>query len=536
MHERNNINLSAPGSRSPICRSIPDEVCAFESAERRRLGLDARPNHWRDNNYQQFTKRQRRETTMLFGGLTEMHDALLEAGLSAMGYRAKALAHPDTHSLQYGKEFGNRGQCNPTYFTVGNLIKYLVRLRDVEGMSPDEIVKKYVFVTIGSCGPCRFGTYITEYRKAVRDAGFEDFRILDIRTCGHPPAGVDLTGLEVNARFAFTFFRCLFAADVINALGYRTRPYEVVAGATDAALEACKRIVSDAIAGRRSVLLALRRCRHAFAGVEVNRLQPKPKVCIIGEFWAMTTEGEGNYRLQRFLEAEGAECEIPLIAAWVLYDIWCTQGDVRERMMLRRRENEKHRSESNAPLRTLFLLWLARAAVRRCFHWFAGAIGLERYQLPDMDHLGKISRDWYPRQLYGGEGPMEVAKVINIVTKRKAHMVVSVKPFGCMPSSGVSDGVQSLVTARHPEANFCPVETSGDGSASVYSRVQMSLFRARGKAQEEFASALAETGLDAIEAQRRATAGGRLRSALHYPRAVVTGTAANAIYELANST
>ena len=45
--------------------------------------------------------------------------------------------------------------------------------------------------------------------------------------------------------------------------------------------------------------------------VKVDRTQPKPKVSIIGEFWAMTTEGDGNYQLQRFLESEGAEVRHP---------------------------------------------------------------------------------------------------------------------------------------------------------------------------------------------------------------------------------
>ena len=85
---------------------------------------------------------------------------------------------PDTDALRFGKEFGNRGQCNPTYFTVGNLVKHLMHLRDVEGMSVPEIVEKYVFITAGACGPCRFGTYVTEYRKALRDAGFDGFRVL----------------------------------------------------------------------------------------------------------------------------------------------------------------------------------------------------------------------------------------------------------------------------------------------------------------------------------------------------------------------
>jgi hypothetical protein len=76
------------------------------------------------------------------------------------------------------------------------------------------------------------------------------------------------------------------------------------------------------------------------------------------------------------------------------------------------------------------------------------------------------------------------------------------------------------------------VETSGDGAVSVYSRVQMALFKARAKAQEEFEGALAAAGLSAREAARRASASRRWRSAVHYPRHVVAGTAANAVHEL----
>jgi predicted nucleotide-binding protein (sugar kinase/HSP70/actin superfamily) len=36
---------------------------------------------------------------------------------------------------------------------------------------------------------------------------------------------------------------------------------------------------------------------------------------------------------------------------------------------------------------------------------------------------------------------MEVGRLIRSVEHRKAHMVISIKPFGGMPSSGVSDGV-----------------------------------------------------------------------------------------------
>ena len=100
--------------------------------------------------------------------------------------------------------------------------------------------------------------------------------------------------------------------------------------------------------------------------------------------------------------------------------------------------------------------------------------------------MATISHQYYDNHLRGGEGHMEVGKLIQTVEHRKAHMVISVKPFGCMPSSGVSDGVQSLITARYPEAIFTAIETTGDGEVNVQSRIQMDLFKARKRAEAEF--------------------------------------------------
>jgi predicted nucleotide-binding protein (sugar kinase/HSP70/actin superfamily) len=463
----------------------------------------------------------------LFGGLTSLHDALLEAALTRLGFSAKALSRPDNDSMELGKEFGNRGQCNPTYFTVGNLLRYLIRLRDEEGMRPEDIVARYALITVGGCGPCRFGTYITEYRKALRDAGFAGFRVFEAREFGMREGMKS----RFDLGFYWSFFKSILAGDVINALGYRIRPYEVVGGSTDAALSKCRGILCQALSEGRSLVAALRRCRRVLKGVEVDRLRVRPKVSIIGEFWAMTTEGEGNYHLQRFLEAEGAECEIQMITTWALYELWEIRFDTRERMMLRRRAGERHDQESERPLTILFAIRLAEALLSLGFRIVAWAAGLKRYRLPDMDQLARVSHDLYANELRGGEGHMEVAKVLNAVTDDKAHMVISVKPFGCMPSSGISDGVQSLVTARFPATIFCPIETCGSGAVSAYSRIQMALFKARARAEEEYAEAVAETGVDPERIAARVSA--MSGTALDYPRHRVAGTAANAVYESA---
>ena len=106
-------------------------------------------------------------------------------------------------------------------------------------------------------------------------------------------------------------------------------------------------------------------------------------------------------------------------------------------------------------------------------------LGLPARRLCNLDEIAALSHPFYVNHLRGGEGHMEVGKLIQSVTARKAHMVVSVKPFGCMPSSGVSDGVQALVTEKYPQAIFCSIETTGDGTANAHSRVLRDLFKAK---------------------------------------------------------
>lgn len=511
---------------------LDSELARFAADEARRLGLDDGSAQWRDNLSPKFTAAQRAHTTILVSGLTLAHDTFVVAGLGGIGYHLQAMDVPDNAALQLGKEYGNRGQCNPTYFTVGNLVKHLVKLRDVDGIPTEEIIGRYVFLTAGACGPCRFGTYVTEYRKALRDSGFDGFRvILFQQTGGLKQATGDGEGLEMNPKFFVTILKALLAGDILNLIGYRVRPYEVVPGATDAAIDEAKQILCAALAQQTSLLAALWKAGRVLDAVEVDRLQAKPKVSIIGEFWAMTTEGEGNYRLQRFLEQEGAEVDIQPIVNWILYMVWEARHDTKQRMMLREQDGGRKGLDGKDPRKKLMQLAAAEVALRGLFQGFAWTAGLRGYHLPDMDEVAALAKDHYDNNNRGGEGHMEVGKVIQMVQKKKVHMVVSVKPFGCMPSSGVSDGVQSLITQRYPELIFLPIETSGDGAVNVQSRIQMMLFRARQKAKEELARSLEAAGLGLDEARQKARRAGWTR-ALRYPRHVVTGTGANIVSTL----
>jgi predicted nucleotide-binding protein (sugar kinase/HSP70/actin superfamily) len=520
--------------------AIEQQLKDFEIEERKRLGLPVEnAKQWFDEVPREFTREQRAHTTILVSGLTMAHDLFIQSALRGIGYKVMALDVPDNDALQFGREYGNRGQCNPTYFTVGNLVKYLDGLRD-RGMSKDEIVKNHVFITAGACGPCRFGTYVTEYRKALRDSGFDGFRVLLFQqTGGLKQATGDGVGLEMNPQFFWGVVRGILIGDCLNALGYRIRPYEVEAGATDRAIEQSKQVVSTAFETNTSLPVALYKVRKLMGAVKVDRTRPKPRVGIIGEFWAMTTEGDGNYGLQRFLEAEGAEPDIQIVTSWLLYMIWQGRFDTEQRSKLRGVDAAKdEQGGSKFSLKGVDVrkrkasLWAGEQVLRGLFQTFAHAMGLYDYHLPDMDAIAQISHAFYDNNLRGGEGHMEVGKLIQNVAYSKVNMTLSVKPFGCMPSSSVSDGIQSFITELYPQGIFLPIETNGDGAVNVYSRVQMQLFKAKQLAQKEVDKALADVGMTIEEVRAYLDKHPSMNSAFHRAPHMAGCTAADLVYEV----
>ncbi len=482
--------------------------------------LNREATQWRDIPKEEINYAPKEETIFLSGGLTLLQDKLVEAALKSMDINFIALPNPDFESFQKGKAFGNRGQCNPTYFTVGNLVKYLQNLRDESGLTEKEIVQKYVYITAGGCGPCRFGMYITEYKKALRDAGFEGFRLTSFEHDKGIFQGdeIEESILDFTPKFFITLIKAVIIGDIVNLLGYKMRPYEVGKGSVDQAMEQCKEIIANAFLEHSNLMKALWRCRSILKKVALNRLQPKAKVMVMGEFWAAMTEGDGNYNLHRFLEAEGAECIPQPILNRLMLSIWEAEQALIKREQLPETEKKK---VDFSHAKTRLLIRTAKVAVKTHFSLYAKAIGLHDYEIPNMEKLADLAKQYYTLDCSGGEGHLEVAHLIESVKHNLSHLVISIKPFGCMPSSAVSDGVQSLVTSRYPQANFLSIETSGEGAANFYSRVQMALFKAKQSAKEEF---------EALELPEHIPE--KVNNYLYQPKSDKAGTAAQLIDSL----
>src|SRR6202008_251644 len=127
------------------------------------------------------------------------------------------------------------------------------------------------------------------------------------------------------------------------------------------------------------------------------------------------------------------------------------------------------------------------------YHRTIKHMGDTAHHLVPQKELSRLAHPFYHQLARGGEGYMEVGKNVDHTWNHLCHMVLSLKPFGCMPSTQW-DGVQSRVVNKFKDMIFLPIETFGEGEVNAHSRVQMALGEAKVKAKAEFEECLKSTG------------------------------------------
>jgi len=327
--------------------------------------------------------------------------------------------------------------------------------------------------------------------------------------------------------------------DVINDLIYQIRPFEVNKGETDRVFRDMVDGLCEDLRKRKSFeieesapewlkpkvkknkvlrntfnvlgkwhehmwgkdyLNALHTAREKMNSIEVDRTRVRPVVKITGEFWAQITEGDGNFHMFEFLEREGAQVIVEPIATWVAYLMYQAKAHAIAKWPV----NQPHHNPEWYEVKKQFAnyiglhkkLWgigFGQRAWNFFYHRVIKHLGGITHQLVPQKELAEMAHPFYNQFARGGEGHLEVGKNVYYTVHKLCHMVLALKPFGCMPSSQ-SDGVQSAVINKFKDMIFLPIETSGEGEVNAHSRVQMALGEAKVKAKTEFEQCLQSTG------------------------------------------
>src|SRR6202043_2637375 len=483
-------------------QELQQRLAAERARLREQAGLGS-PSHFHRPGERGFKAEEGNRGTILFCGFTLKDEDLIRAVFQGCGYNCEKLPVPDVAGFQTGKEFGNNGQCNPTYFTVGNLVQYLQFL-EKQGLSRQHILDNYVFFTAGSCGPCRFGMYEAEYRFALKNAGFDGFRVLLFKDSDGIKAASGEPGLKFTVDFGFGMLNAMHLGDVFNDLIYQIRPFEVKKGETDRVFREMVDGLCDDLRNRssfeieerapnwakpkfksnkilrntfnvfgkmnehlrgRDYLDALAAARDKMDNIEVDRTKVKPVVKITGEFWAQLTEGDGNFQMFAFLEREGAQVLVEPIATWVAYLMYQAKAHATAKWPVNRPHANPKWYEANKHFANYIglrkKLWGIGAGQRMWnffYHRTIKHLGGITHELVPQNELAEMAHPFYNQFARGGEGHLEVGKNVYYTVHHLCHMVLALKPFGCMPSSQ-SDGVQSAVINKFKDMIFLPIET-----------------------------------------------------------------------------
>ena len=481
-----------------------------------------------------FTREERDKVTILFGNLHWRAERVMQGVFENLGYRAQILPTATREDLLTGREVADIGQCCPTSFTVGNIVNTLKREAKTAGA--DAVSNNFIYLTAGSCGACRFGQYHQSYELALRNSGFDAFRMFLMGQGDLDQGATAGGGLDLNLPLLLGSAWSVLLADVVQDLEYQTRPYETKPGETVRASKDAIEILYQALLKRPNrgkkwgslawhlaspyFVNAMKEVRSRFDEVEVDRLRLKPKVKITGEFYLQTVEGDPNYNIHRWLEAEGAEVYPAVIVIWFDYLMRMAAQDFEDHVGINRGAYLKMQSIHGA-----------QRLLRWTYDRMRGALGGVPHEMPRQSELRELAKPYFHSRLNGGEGDMLVGKALWAHLEKKAHMICELSPYSCMPNT-MSIGAMAAVLGKYPDLLYAPLEIKGDAEVHALSRCQMILTEAKKRAQREYDEVLSRIGQTQEQLRERETTAMR-RATYRVPHYGVAGTAANYALHLA---
>ena len=425
-------------------------------------------------------KRDKKNVTILYSMIEERKSYFLRAYFIKNGYKFRDLGNHVSEDVRYGKEWGTRMQCNPIYFTAGSIIRNLLKIEEEEGLTKEEVVDKYIFLGGGGqCGPCRYGMYPQEYLKVTNNAGFHDFRLLIFNSdiIQDPPMPKE-SAFKFNVFFKLHFMISFILADFMHIAECALRPYAKDKEKALKTIKECEAILLKAFSSHFYLIklpLALRKVGKILSKVEREE-KDLPLIFITGEIFANMAHGDGNYDLRRFIMDDGGEVLPGIFSIRGVYEGWrrAKEAELKMEYSSSKKEARYWKTYRRRQL-------MSSKIVSKTYAFFEKMINPTQFggrsHLHDLDELSELGHEYYHTMIFGGEGNMEIAEAVYY--QDKVDGFISVKPFGCMPSSGVSDGVQSKIISKYPHLNFLSIETSGDNEVSILSRVSMLLHKAK---------------------------------------------------------
>jgi predicted CoA-substrate-specific enzyme activase len=342
---------------------------------------------------------------------------VIAAALNACGARAMALPEPDERNLLYSNQVTSGTECLPFRVTTGDFLRFCYE--------NGKDLKKYEGLMASAYGPCRFGKYVAEQSRILRELGFG----LPIR------ASVSNNGyrdLNLTPDFLRLALNCVFAVDGLQRLLWRTRPYEKEKGSAEILFDEYLARIRDRVVRKERFDDVLRRAAAEFKQLIDPNLPRRPLVGINGEIY-LRSNRFSNRDLVKVCEDAGLEVIVSPVGEWGHY-------------VTHRHLEDKIRDRK---LRKIISGHIVKRTLERDAHRIAGCYrGMIPGNEPSVTSILAKSK-LYLSPRCGSEAVLSIGCGVEWMESPEFAGVISVMPHGCMPGGVVAALSEKFSTEYH---------------------------------------------------------------------------------------
>ena len=403
-----------------------------------------------------FTKKMKKDYTLLCPQMSPIHFDLIEPAIRAFGYKIEVLKNDSKKAVDVGLQYVNNDACYPSLIVIGQIMDALLS-------GKYDLDHTAVFMS-QTGGGCRASNYIGFIRRALERAGMPQIPVISLNA----------NGMETNPGFKITLplltkaMQAVVYGDLFMRVLYATRPYEAKAGSANALHEKWKAICIKSLQ-KHSLSMAefnrnIRGIIHDFDELPRRDVQ-KPRVGIVGEILVKFSPLANNHVVE-LLEAEGAEAVMPDLLDFLLY---CFYNSNFKADNLGGKRSTAHLCNMGISLLEYFRR-TCRRELERSTHFLPPA---------RIQDLASMAKHYVSLGNQTGEGWFLTGEMLELIHSGTTNIICT-QPFGCLPNHIVGKGVIKGLRASHPEANIIAVDYDpGASEVNQLNRIKLMLSTAQ---------------------------------------------------------
>ena len=406
----------------------------------------------------EFTRKDKKNRTILLCEMLEYHNVFLEAAFRAEGYLFEVLNNK-IQDITGALKLISNDYCYPSVLIIAQFLEYM----ESRQKSPHEVA----FMEPQANGACRAGNiYNLLQRVLYKKSKLDDPDYADI-----PVISLSFSKEESHSGFRITH-RLLQGAisavcygDLIMCLYQQVKPFEVTEGKTDRVRQEVEKQLCESIyrhefgknKRQENYLYAVR----AFAGVKVNRVSARKTVGITGEIY-MKYSRLGNDNIEDFILKNGGA---PYSGGFLNYCMFLVDSEEYKAGMYD--GNSLKEKGCHAVLSYLAGLQkqLYDCITAHSDFYTDMPFFLLKEKMKGIIDLGCNT----------GDGWLIAAETVQYV-ERGCKSVLILHPFGCLVSHVCERGIMKRLHEKYPACNIETIEFDYDQSKTLReSRILMAL-------------------------------------------------------------